>query len=174
MGALKYEARAVKNKLIMALSTIGTQQATAMANTNAAITQLLDYVATYPDYSILFRTSGMVLAAHADAGFLNETKARSREGAHIFLTEYVATPPLNRAILKIANIIKLVMASSAETELAALHLTSKTMVPVRNTLKEIGWPQPRSPIQTDNSTAAGFTNSTIINKAIKSLDMKLW
>ena len=67
----------------------------------------------------------MVLAEHADTGFLNETKATSRSGAHIFLTEYVATPPLNGAILKIANIIKLVMASSAEAELAALHLTAK-------------------------------------------------
>ena len=77
----------------------------------------------------------MVLAAHADAGFLNETKARSRAGAHIFLTEDVATPPLNGAILTIEKIIKPVMAPAAEAELAALYLTSKTMVPIRNTLE---------------------------------------
>jgi hypothetical protein len=29
----------------------------------------------------------MILCAHADAGFLNETNARSRAGAHIFLLE---------------------------------------------------------------------------------------
>ena len=63
-----------------------------------AITQLLEYVATYPDDGILFRASGMVLAAHADAGFLNETKARSRAGAHIFLPEDLATLLLNGAI----------------------------------------------------------------------------
>ena len=90
----------------MALSTIGTQKATATANTNTAITQMLDYVATYPDKGMLFREIGMVLASHADAGFLNETKARSRAGAHIFLTEDVATPPLNGEILTIANIVK--------------------------------------------------------------------
>ena len=65
----------------------------------------------------------MVLAAHEDTGFLNETNARSREGAQIFLTEDVATPPLNGAILKISKIIKPVMASEAEAELAALYLT---------------------------------------------------
>ena len=38
----------------------------------------------------------------------------------------------------------------------------------------MGWPQPQTPIQTDNSTAVGFTNKKIINKATKSSDMKLW
>ena len=95
MGALQYISREVNKKLLVALSTIGTQQETSTANTNTSITQLLYYVATYPDNDILFRASGMVLAAYADAGFLNEIKARSRAGAHIFLTEDVATPPLN-------------------------------------------------------------------------------
>ena len=98
VGSLQYVARAVNNKLLVALSTIGTQYATATKNTNTAITQLLDYIATYPDDGILFRVSGMVLAAHADAVFLNETQARSRAGAHSFLTKDVATPPLNRTI----------------------------------------------------------------------------
>ena len=56
----------------------------------------------------------MVLVTHADAGLLNETKARSRAGEHIFLTEDVATPPLNEAILTIAKIIKPIMALAAE------------------------------------------------------------
>ena len=59
------------------------------------------------------------------------------------------------------------MASAAEAELAALYITAKTMVPLRNTLIEMGWSKPKSPIQTDNSTAVGFTNNNIINKAIK-------
>ena len=44
--ALLYVSRDLNNKLIMAISTRGTQQATATENKNAAITQLLDYVAT--------------------------------------------------------------------------------------------------------------------------------
>ena len=38
----------------------------------------------------------------------------------------------------------------------------------------MGWPQPQTPIQTDNSTAVGFTNKTIVNKATNSSDTKLW
>ena len=48
------------------------------------------------------------------------------------------------------------------------------MIPLRNTLIEMGWPQPQTPIQTDKSTAVGFTNRKIVNKATKSADMKLW
>ena len=66
------------------------------------------------------------------------------------------------------------MASTAEAEMAALFITAKKMIPLRNTLIEMGWPQPQTPIQTDNSTVVGFTNKTIVNKATKSLDMKLW
>ena len=116
----------------------------------------------------------MILAAHYDAGFLNESKARSRAGVFIFLLENDPTPKTNGPILTIAQIIKYVMESAAEAELAALYITAKTKVILRNTLIEMGWPQPKSPIQTYNSTAVGFTSNTILNKAIKSSNMKLW
>ena len=63
-------------------------------------------MATYPNDGILFRKSDMILAAHADAGFLNESRARSRSGAHIFLSENEPKPKLNGRILTIAQIIK--------------------------------------------------------------------
>ena len=75
-----------QQKLIVALSSISAQQSASTEETADAIEQILDYVATYPDDGILFRKSDMILAAHADAGFLNESKARSRAGAHIFLS----------------------------------------------------------------------------------------
>ena len=65
--------RAVNNKLLVALSSIGYQQSAATEYTAAAIEQLFDYVATYPNDGIIFRKSDMILAAHADAGFLNES-----------------------------------------------------------------------------------------------------
>ena len=106
--------------------------------------------------------------------FLNESRARSRAGAHIFLSEDDPKPRLNGPILTIAKIIKTAMASAAEAEMAALFITAKNMIPLRNTLIEMGWPQPQTPIQTDNSTAVGFTNTIIVNKATKSSDMKVW
>ena len=138
-----------------------------------AVDQLLDYVATYPDDGTTFRASHMILAAHSDASFLNESKSRSRAGAHIFLSEDDPIPRFNGAVLTIAQIIKFVMASAAEAELAALFLTAREMVPLRQTLIEMGWLQPKKPIQTDNSTAVGVCNDTIIAKRIKMMDMQL-
>ncbi len=67
IGALLYYARAVDNKLLVALSTLGTQQvsATTTTATKADCDWLLDYCATYPDDGIIYRASDMVLAAHS-------------------------------------------------------------------------------------------------------------
>ena len=46
------------------------------------------------------------------------------------------------------------------------------MVPVRQTLIEMGWKQPPSPIQTYNSTATGMVNKTIIQRKIKSIYLR--
>ena len=116
----------------------------------------------------------MILAAHADAGFINKSKDRSRSGAHIFISENHLKPKLNAPLLTIAQMINYVMASSAEAEIAALYITAKNMIPLRNTLIEMGWPKPNSPIQKYRSTAVGFTNKTIVNKSTISVDMKLW
>ena len=109
----------------------------------------------------------MILAAHTDTGFLNESKSRSRAGAHIFLSENDPKPKLNGPVLTILQIIKNVMASAAEAEMAALYITAKKMITLFNALIEMGWPQPQSTIQIENSTAVGFTNKTIVNKATK-------
>ena len=120
-----YHARAVNNKLLVALSELGQQQASATEATNDAISQLLDYVATYPSDGITFRASNMVLSAHSDATYLNVSKARSRAGAHLMLSEDVPVPRYNGPVLIIAQIIKCVMSSAAESELAGLFICAK-------------------------------------------------
>ena len=92
VGALLYYARAVDNKLLVGLSVIGAQQASATQRTGASIDQILDYCATYPADGILYRSIDMVLCAHSDAGFHNESKGQNRAGAHIFLSENDAMP----------------------------------------------------------------------------------
>jgi hypothetical protein len=170
VSSLLYYVRVVDNKLLVALSAIAARQSYATVATEQALHLLLDYVATYPADGIVYRSSDMILCAHADAGFLNETNSRSRAGAHIFLSENDLFPRFNGAIFSIAQIIKFVMASAAESELAALFVTAREMIPHRQTLIAMGWPQPKTPIQTDNSTAVGVTNKT----RAKIMDMRFW
>jgi hypothetical protein len=116
----------------------------------------------------------MILCAHSDAGFLNETNSRSQVGAHIFLSENDPFPQFNGAVLSIAQIIKFVMASAAESKLAALFITAGEMISHCQTLINMGWPQPKNPIQTDKSTAADVTNNTIVPRWSKMMDMQFW
>ena len=64
------------------------------------------------------------------------------------------------------------MSSAAEAKLGALFINCKLVVPARKTLEELGHPQSKTPIQTDNSTENGLLNNTIIPKATKSIDMQ--
>jgi hypothetical protein len=143
----------LNNKLLVALSAIAACQAKASVATEQAVNLLLDYVATYPNDSKVYHASNMILCAHTDAGFLNKTNFCSRAGAHIYLLENDPFPRFNGAILSIAPILKFVMASAAKSELAALFITAREMIPHHQTLIAMGWPQPKSHIQMDNSTA---------------------
>ena len=158
----------------MALSNIGTQKSAATECTAAAIHQILDYVATYPNDGIIYRASDMILCAHSHAAYINEFKACSRSGSFIFLSEDDPIPRLNGPVLTIAHIIKFVMSSAADAELTGIFITSNNMIPLRQTLIEMEWPQPKSLIQTDNSTAVGVTNRAVVAKNIKYMDMRLW
>ena len=83
-------------------------------------------------------------------------------GHTFFITEDEPIPKWNGPVLTIAQIMKFVMASASEDELGAMFTTAQAMVLQRNTLEEMGWKQPRSPIQTHNSAATGVVNNTIV------------
>jgi hypothetical protein len=164
IGSLLYYAQASNNKLLVALNAISAQQAKATVHREQTLKHSFNYVPTYPNDGIVYRASDTVLCAHADAGYLNKTWSRSRAGAHIFLLEDNPSPRFNGTVLTIATIIRFIMALAAEAELAALFIAARKMVPHRQTLINMGWPQPQSPIQTDNSTAVRVTNKTIVPK----------
>ncbi len=172
VGALFYYARAVDNKLLVAISVISPHQSKATIVTEQAVNLLLDYVATYPNDDIAYQSSNIILCAYANAGFLNNTKSRSRAGAPIFLLEDDPYPSFNGTILSTSQIIKFIMVLANEMELAALFITAREMIPHHQNLIDMGWPQPKSPIQTDNSTAAGVTNKTIVPCRSKMMDMQ--
>jgi TfoX/Sxy family transcriptional regulator of competence genes len=171
-GTLLYYGRAVDNTILTSLSAIATEQAKPTQKTMEVIKQLLDYCATQEDAIITYRESKMILQVHSDAGYCNEKKSRSRAGGHFFLSNGDDNSPNNGAILTIATIIKAVMSSAAEAELGALYLNAREAIYLRQILTEMGHPQPRTPIQTDNSTAEGVVNSTIQPKRTKAMDMR--
>ena len=163
----------MNNKLLVGLIAIVSQQAAATQRTNEAINQILDYCATYPIDGILYRSINIVLCAHSDAGFHNESKGFSRSGAHIFLYENYDMPQCNVSVLTLSKIIKFVMSSASKAELGAMFITDQEMLAMRQTLQEMKWHQPKSPIRTDNSAAAGVVNNTIVPIKLNTMDRRL-
>jgi len=93
--------------------------------------QHLDYLATQEDAVLSYHVSNMVLAAHIDASYLSEPKARSRAGGHFFLSSDTIVPPNNGTVLNIAHIIKNVISSATEAELAGLYIMIREAVYIR-------------------------------------------
>ena len=74
----------------------------------------------------------------------------------------------------VAKILKMVVASAAETEVASLYHNAREIVPLRVTAAELGHPQPPTPLRTDNSTADGIMNGTIKQRRSKAIDMRFY
>jgi hypothetical protein len=182
IGTLLYYSLAVDPTMLVALGSIAATQAHATDTTAAAVIQLLNYAATHPDATIRYHASDMVLYDHSDASYLSEPQARSRAGGHFFLSQHpedptkapLHQPRLNGPVHTVCQILRNVMASAAEAEVGAIFINAQDAIPIRNTLIELGHPQPPTPIQTDNSTAAGFANDTIKQKRSKAMDMRFY
>jgi hypothetical protein len=174
-GTFLFYARALDSTMLTALSALASEQANPTEATMKKCKQFLDYAASQEEAVVTYKASDMKLAIHSDASYLSEPKARSRAGGHFFLTKkHNDTDPDNGAILNVAQVIKSVMSSAAEAELGALFINAKLAVPIRHTLEELGHPQGRTPIQTDNSTAHGVINGKIQPKQTKAMDMRFY
>ena len=101
--------RAVDATLLCPISAIASQSATPTEDTMAHTKQFIDYVATQEEAVLTYNTSDMKLAAHSNASYLSEPKARSRAGGHGFLSSDSSVPHNNGAVINITHIIKHVM-----------------------------------------------------------------
>ena len=175
VGTLQYYGRGVDPTILHALNDIAATQTNATDKTAEAVLHLLNYLATHPDATIRYVASPMILHVHSDASYLTASKARSRAGGNYFLSgPDKENTTINGPIHSLAKIIKNVMASAAEAELGALYMNAQDTIPIRNTLEELGHPQPAAgtPIRTDNSTANGIVHGSCKPQKTKSMDMR--
>ena len=173
-GKFLFLGRAVDPTLLCPVSAIASQSAAPTTETLQQTRQFLDYVASKDEAVLTYNASDMVLAAHSDASYLSEPKARSRAGGHFFMSSNASLPPNNGAVLNIAHIIRHVMSSATEAKLAALYIMAREAVYMRIILEEMGHKQPPTPLQTDNSMADGIINGKVVPKRTKAMDMRFY
>ena len=172
VGDFLYYERAVDASMLPALSTISSDQANPTEITWKKAETFSDYAASHPDAIVTHRASKMILAAHSDTSYLSEREARSRAGGHFFLSEDKHIPLNNDAVHNTSSVIKAVMSSAADAELGALYINTREAVPMRLLLQEMGHPQPKASIQTDNTTALGVVTNTVQPKRTKAMNTR--
>ena len=121
---------------------------------------------------IQYHASDMILALHSDGSYQSEPNSKSRAGGHFYLTNNDNKDLNNGAIHTLTKIIKHVMGSAGETEVASLYYNCKNAIPLRRALTEMGHPQPPTMVVTDNSTAEGLINKTMTPKRAKTYDQR--
>eukprot|EP00536_Pseudo-nitzschia_multiseries_P005706 jgi/Psemu1/191192/e_gw1.110.12.1 len=170
-GKFIFYARAVDNTMLHALNDI------ALAKNNqtalVATKYSLNYAACNPKASIIYRASDIILRVDSDAAYLVCPEAKSGAGGYHYLGD-ANDHTFNGAILVLAKIIKNVMASAVEAEVASLFLNAREALPIRQCLTKLGHPQPATPLKTDNNTAEGILNGTIKQKRSKAIDMRFY
>ena len=174
VGSLLYYARSIDCTLFPALNTMATNQAAPTENSLRQCHRLLDYIATYPNVTIQFHASNMQLHVDSDAAYLVAPKARSRIAGYFSLESHQPNPTPHGPILVECRTLRHVVASSAEAEIAGIFHNAQIAIPIRYMLQQLGHPQPRTPIKTDNATASSFVKDNITQKWSKSWDMRYY
>ena len=178
--------------MLVALGRLAQAQSHGTEATMDAAVQLLNYAATHPDAAVHFRKSDMLLAIHSNASYLSEAKSRSRVGGYFFLANRedlptqrkdtqgggqptaATLPRVNGPVHVESSVLRVVVSSAAEAELGGLYVNGKEGVVLRQTLEEMGHPQPPTPIVTDNVTADGIANQTVNQKRSKAIDVRFY
>jgi hypothetical protein len=174
IGTILYYARAIDNTMLVALSSLAAAQSKGTKATAKACARLLNYAATHSDAVIRYKASEMILHIHSDASYLSEPHARSRVGGFFFLGDTSDRPQINGSILVVSKIMNNVLASAAEAEVGGLFVNGQEACPIRTTLEEMGYPQPATPITTDNQCAMGIANDTVKQRRSKAIDMRFY
>ena len=79
---------------------------------------------------------------------------------------------MNGSILILAKVIKNVVSSAPEAEIAALSMNVRPALPLRVVLEEMGYKQSTMELITDDSTAEGILSGKIKQNRSKGIDMQ--
>ena len=171
-GSILYYAIGIDATMRPAIDHITMEQANPTHNTLAKCTRLLHYAATFPNASITYYPSDMILMSNADASYNSESNARSRGAVITWCGKSNNTDFTNGPIECISTLLPTIVASAAEAEYATLFIAGKSLLPLRHTLLDMNIKQPPTTVITDNEAAKNIANSTCKQRRSKSIDMR--
>ncbi len=175
--SILFYARAVDLTMLMALSSIVSEQSKGTDSTMKKCKQLLDYLASHPNASIHCHSSNMILNIHFDALYLSKLNAHSCACRHFFMgwkQDPIKPIKLNNTFFSLCAILRFISASTAKAKLGASFLNCKQATIFWLTLQEMSHLKPPTPINGNNSTAVGIANNTVKRQRSRSMEMQFF
>ena len=138
----------------------------------------MDYAKTYQNNFIHYYESGMQLHVDYDAAFLVLPNVKICIAGYFLLLYHKNSPHSryldNGPLLIECRTLRSVVTSAVETETHGVFHLAKLVLMIIHILTEMNHPQSEpTPIRTDNSTSAGFTNKNIVMNRFKFWDIQL-
>jgi len=115
-GTILYYARAVDALLLTSCGRIGSRISDPTVATLQQAERLLAHMGTYPDATIVYYASDMILEIFGDASYNSEKNARSRGGGFFHCARVKESQFIDGPILCISTIIPTVVASASAAE----------------------------------------------------------
>ena len=172
VGCLLYYARGVDATMRPGIDHVSMEQTHGTQRTMDKALRLLAYGATFPNATIVYYPSDMILKSNVDGSYNSESDGRSRAAVFSYCGRSADPSFVNGPIECISTVIPTVVASAAETEYASLFVGGKSLLPLRYTLLDMNCIQPPTEIITDNVAAKGIATNTCKQRRSKSIDMR--
>ena len=172
LGKFLYYARANGSAMLHALSDIAGSVAKGAKATEKAVRHFMSYARSSPGAAARLRASGMRLAGGSDAACLVAPEARSRAGGCHCCTG-IAGEQFNGPIHAMAKVIKNVMASAVEAEVAAMLMNARLMAEFRQALEDMGHPQPPAVARAGSEAGCGVLSGAARQRRPKVAGMSL-
>ena len=171
VGVFLYHARALDLMTLCAINKIASAQSSATQHTVDLATHFLQHMATWPDTTLTYWASDMILTVDVDASYLSEFEGRSRAGGLAYFGSATGNH-LNGPVHHTSVILPTVVTSAAEAEYAGAFVLLRDASPLRQTATDMGHPQGATPVTCDNTTAVALANNTCKQKRSRAIDMR--
>ena len=157
-----YYARLVYPTMLRAINAILRLQSQPTRDTKEKARMLLDYEATYPNSTLSYKVSNMVLHVDSDAENLTMSEARSCYVGYFYLSDWPSPSPINPnyernfTIHTWCKTIRNVVSSAAYAETCVTLNNRETAIDMQPALIALYHRQPATPLRTYNYTTEGF------------------
>jgi len=120
-----FYARAVDITSLEAVSMIRVEQSKATEGTKQKMNQMMNYLATNPNTTVIFCASDMILKIHSECSYITALNARSKAGDQFYFGDDI--PPKednkpNGSIYNEYSVLKMVAARAAEGKVGTLFV----------------------------------------------------